>query len=217
MIAAGYWLIPNELGVRLFFILATTGGVYILEKLLSNRDRPLFYAIVLSVVSFQVGTIIAAPDAPVFFLAVTFLYLFRRFLEEDNFVITLLLAVNTAMMLYAKYTGIIVISLSFLYNFRVLIKRPHTWLWFVLSLLLFMPHMWWQWTNDFPSFRFHLTSRPGRNWFNITNMLDFIPGQLLISGPIAGFFFFYSLFLVKPKNRFERTLRFNVAGIYLFF
>ncbi len=217
MIRAGYSLFPSELGVRLFFVLGTTGGIFLLEKLLLKKDLLLFYAILISIVSFQVVGILAAPDIALFFLSVTFYLLFRRFLNDNNFWITALLALNTALLLYAKYHGIILIAFSFLFNFRFLISKSRTWIWIFLSILLFTPHLWWQFSNNFPTFRFHIFERPGKGIFNLVNLIDFIPGQLLVTGPLAGFVMFWAITKLNIHQRFEKTMLFNLVAMYIFF
>jgi hypothetical protein len=42
-------------------------------------------------------------------------------------------------------------------------------------------------------------------------------GQILLAGPLAGIILLPAAFLYRPKNLFERGLKFTLAGIYLFF
>src|SRR5687767_7633945 len=59
LIRAGYWIIPDELGVRLFPLLLNTLSLVIIEKLTFNKLPFLFYAIALSVAVLQVNGFIA--------------------------------------------------------------------------------------------------------------------------------------------------------------
>lgn len=217
LIRAGYFLFSNELGVRFFFVLSSTAGIYLMEKLLLKQDLRLYYAIMLSILFFQVLGILAAPDIPLFLLSVTFYLVFRRFLEKEDLLSAILLAVNTALLLYTKYHGILLIGFSFLYNFRWLICRWKSYVWVFLSMVLFLPHVLWQINQGFPTVMFHLFERPGGGAFEWNNLLDYIPGQLLISGPLTGFVLFWSLLKVKVESRIEKTMLFNLLSMYIFF
>ena len=55
LIRAGYWIFPNELGVRLLCILLSTGSIWLLEKMTIRKEPRLFYAIALSMIALQLG------------------------------------------------------------------------------------------------------------------------------------------------------------------
>jgi len=217
LIQAGYFLFKSELGVRLFFIILSTGGVYLLEKLLLVRDLKLFYAMMLSLVFFQVTSIIAAPDIPLFFLSVSFYLVFKHFLESDKPHIALLLGLNTALLLLTKYHGILLIGFTFLGNIGFLIRKRKTLIWVFSSVLLFTPHILWQIRNGFPTIMFHLFERPGGGFFEWKNLLDYLPGQLLFAGPLISIPLFIAVFRVKRENRLEASMYFNLIAMYLFF
>ncbi len=217
LIRAGYFLLPDELGVRLFFVLLSTAGILLMEKLLRRDDLRLYYALMLSIVFFQVIGILAAPDIPLFFLSVTFYLLFRKFLEKESWLYTVLLAVNSALLLYTKYHGILLIGFTFIWNLSYLLKRRKTVVLVLLAVLLFVPHILWQIRSGFPTVRFHLFERPGGGLFEWKNILDYIPGQLLFAGPLVSIPVFLSLIRLKREGRFEGTMFFNLLAMYLFF
>ena len=217
MIQAGYFLFKSELGVRLFFTLMSTLGIYLLEKLLVRKDLVLYYAIIASMVFLQVIGILAAPDIPLFFFTLTFYMIFRKHIEKESLITTILLAVNTALLLYIKYHGIQVIIFTFLINFGYLAKSWRSYLWILLSVALFVPHILWQVENGFPTIAFHLFERPGGSLLEWKNILDYIPGQILFAGPFVSIVLFLSLRKVQIENRFEKTLLFNLLAMYGFF
>ncbi|MFZ5941852.1 MAG: ArnT family glycosyltransferase [Bacteroidota bacterium] len=217
LIRAGYRLFHNELGVRLFFVLLGTSGIWLTEKLLVVKDLKLYYALLLSMVFFQVTGIIAAPDIPLFFLSTTFYLLFRRFLRQPGWINSLLLALNTSLLLFTKYHGILLIGFTFIWNIPYLVRQRQTIVWVVFSILLFFPHILWQIRNGFPTLVFHLFERPGGGLFEWKNILDYIPGQLLFAGPLISIPLFLSLIRLKRENRMEQTMFFNLLAMYGFF
>ena len=47
--------------------------------------------------------------------------------------------------------------------------------------------------------------------------MDLLPGQVLMAGPLIGWFLFYKAFTIKVKDAFIRCLLVNGIGTYLFF
>src|SRR5690606_14951555 len=74
LIRLGYMIFPNELGVRLLPLVLHIGSIIIIENLLRKKDPWLFYVIMLSIATLQLGGFIAVPDNPlIFFTALFFL------------------------------------------------------------------------------------------------------------------------------------------------
>lgn len=217
LIQAGYAAFQSELGVRLFFVLMGTAGIFLLEKLLIRDDLLLYYAVLSSLVFMQVIGILAAPDIPLFFFTISFYLLFRKLIEKESLPVIILLAINTALLLYTKYHGLMIILFTFFANLRFLLRKWRTYLWILLAVLLFIPHIIWQFRHGFPTIVFHLFERPGGGPFELRNLLDYIPGQILFAGPFISIIMIIALFRFKPENRFERTLFFNLLAMYGFF
>lgn len=217
MIQAGYFLFKSALGVRLLFTIMSTAGIYLLEKLLVRKDLILYYVIISSMIFMQVIGVLAAPDIPLFFFTLTFYLVFRKHIEKESLLTTILLAINTALLLYIKYHGIIVIGFTFLINIGYLARRWRSYLWILLAVALFIPHILWQVENGFPTIAFHLFERPGGSLFELKNILDYIPGQILFAGPFVSIVLFISLRHIRVENRFEKTLLFNLLAMYAFF
>ncbi len=78
LIKAGYFLFPNELGIRFFIILLSTGTIFLIEKTLQPANRSLFYIIVASLGILQIGGMIAVPDSPLVFFSAVFVWLYNR-------------------------------------------------------------------------------------------------------------------------------------------
>jgi hypothetical protein len=216
-IQAGYFFLKNEAGVRLFFVLGSTLAIYLIEKLTFKEDLVLFYSMVASLLFFQIAGIIAAPDIPLFLFSVIFYTRFKKYLESDSLFNGLILGLITAILLYIKYHAILVIGFSFLFNLPVLYKRRSAYLWVISAMVFYLPHIYWQISNNFPTLLFHIAERPGAGFMKWRNLSDYLPGQLLLTGPVISIFLWYAVFKIKLHTRFEKTLRFNLFGMYIFF
>ena len=215
---AGYSLLQSKLGLRLFFIVLSTSSIYLLERLIKPRPEQLwvYYAIVSTIVFLQVGGIFAALDIPLFFFGVCFFTVLKQYLDQQTNRLGFLLGLMSTMLLYSKYHGVLIIIPSFLLLLPRFYRKRSFYVWPIISLLLFMPHIYWQVSHHFPTVNFHLFSRPNTHWFDIGN-LDYIPGQLLFAGPITSFFLIYGIIKRKITTLFERLLLGNLIVIYSFF
>ena len=103
---------------------------------------------------------------------------------------TLLLCLTMVGMVYSKYQASLVIVFVILSNFRLLLK-PKFWLAGICALLLLSPHFYWQYSNHFPSFQYHLVDRS--NHFQLRFFLEYLPNQLVVFNPFTlGFGDLYS-------------------------
>lgn len=215
LVKMGYAIFPNELGVRMFPLLLNILSLVIIEKLISKKNPFLFYAIALSVAVIQVTGFMAAPDIPLIFFAALFFLCYKRFIENFSLLNTLLLGIAVALLFYSKYHAVLIILFTLVSNIKLLTKYQ-TWLAGVIALLLFAPHLWWQYQHDWISFRYHLFES-NVNPYKPSFTASYILGQLLLPGPVAGFILLPAAFLYKIKNPTEKALRFTMIGIYVFF
>ncbi len=215
LIQAGYWFFHNEFGLRLFVVLLNSATLLLIQQLLNKKNDFLFYGIAFCLAVAQIGGIIAVPDLPLLFFVALYFVLFRRFLQNNGIVNTLLLSVSVALMLYSKYHGILIVLASLL-AVPKLFTRYQTYLVAAVSLLLFFPHLFWQYQHGFPSVQFHLFERSAVHYrFSFTS--EYLLGQILLAGPLLGWLFLWSSFRYKPVSDIERALKFSLVGIYLVF
>src|SRR6478672_9195926 len=80
-IKSGYFLIHNELGVRLFIVILNTLTLVIIHRLLPRKNDRLFYAIAGSIALLQLGGFIAVPDIPLVFFVALFFLRYKKFIE----------------------------------------------------------------------------------------------------------------------------------------
>jgi hypothetical protein len=120
-----------------------------------------------------------------------------------------------ALMLYSKYHGILIIAFTLASNWK-LFRRYHIYLAGVVTTLLFLPHLVWQYQHDFPSVYYHLFERNAAH-YRIDYTLEFILGQIAITGPIAGWLLLLAAWRYKPVSELDRALKFSLFGFYLVF
>lgn len=215
LIKAGYAIFQNELGVRLFSIILTTSSLFITERLIANKNPLLFYAICVSLALPQIGGMIAAPDAPLMFFVACFFLAYKKFINNRSIANTLLLGVLISLMFYTKYHALLVVLFTAFSNVK-LFKYYQSYLACLFALILFIPHIYWQHDNGYPSIIFHLFERSAPD-YNVWYTAEYIIGQLLLAGPLTGWLLMFAAFLYKPISPVERALKFCMIGFYLFF
>lgn len=214
-IKAGATLLPGELGVRALIVLINILTLYTIQKLVERTNDLLFYGIVLSVAIAQVGGIIAAPDLPVLFFTALFFLIYKRFTETASVLNTVLLGVTSALMLYSKYHGVLIIFFTLISNIK-LFRQYQVWIAALITLVLFSPHLYWQYANDFPSVQYHLFERNASS-YHFKYTIEYLGGQILLAGPIIGWFLLYTSFRYRPTSDSERALKYTLVGFYAFF
>jgi hypothetical protein len=216
-IKLGYLIFNNELGVRFLVVLANSASLYLIWKIISDyaEDVKLFAVIFLSVILVHIGGFIAVPDTPLIFFTALFFYLYKIYLNNDSLVIACLIGLTIAMMFYSKYHAVLIIFFTLISNLSLL-KRKTFWLIAVVAVLLFLPHVLWQIENGYPSIKYHLAGR-SRAPYEISYTLEYILGQILIAGPLAGIFLFYACARQKTKDLFLRSLKLTFWGFLIFF
>ncbi len=215
LIKCGYTLFANELGLRFFIVLMSTGTIWGIDALLRNRNDRLFYGMALSMGIMQVGGIIAVPDIPLMFFVVLFFLAYRRFLQRQGLLETIALSLTIAGMLYSKYHGVLIVFFSLIPHYYLL-KKWQTWMTALLAFALFSPHLYWQYAHDYPSFRYHLFER-NASYYKFEYTTEYLFGQILLAGPLIGWLLIWASASRKPADAVEKAMKWNLIGIYGFF
>ena len=216
-IHAGYALLPGELGVRLFILLISTITFALILNELDEQEDFLFLSVfVLSfpLVHTHIAGFLAIPDGPLLLFTMLFLLLYRKFLQKPGLRLSVLLSVVLASMIYSKYHAFLIIGLTLLSNLKLL-RNKYFWITVGLTLLLLVPHVWWQIENGLPTVRYHLVERTKP--FRLKHITDYLLNQLLMAGPLTGVLVLWKLSKFRIRNEFDRMLLFNIAGFYLVF
>lgn len=217
-IKAGDWLTHTPLGLRLVTVITNTASILVLWQIVKpySRHLPLFLLLFSSVLIFHVYGFITTPDAPLYLFTILFLYAYQQYLKDYKMGWALLLGMLSAALLLSKYHGVLVIFFVLLSNLQ-LFKKPSFWLAMFLALLLFTPHIYWQYLNDFPSVKYHLFERsasPYKFEYTAQYFLD----QVLMMGPLMGWFLISSAWKQETgPDQFLKALKFLVYGVFVFF
>ena len=217
LIKIGYGIFHNELGVRLLFVLLGTATTGMILYLINETDDLLFlFLFLLSVplLHFHIGGFLALPDTPLVFFATLFFITYKRFLKNETVLNAILLGFIGAAMLYSKYHGILIILFTVLSNLK-LIGKWKTWVAAFTVLLLMLPHLWWQYANNFPTIGYQFLER--FESIRYLQPLNFMLGQLFVPGIFTGAIMLYFILNYKPENAFEKSLKWNIYSFYIFF
>ena len=215
LIKAGSFLFHNELGVRFFILILNALTIVIIYNLLPRRNNVLFYAIVCSIAVLQIGGFIAVPDIPLIFFVALFFLVYRNFLASSSWGNTILLGIIMALMLYSKYHGVLIIVFTIISN-PSLLKNSKAYVAVLIGVLLFVPHLYWEYQHGFPSVQYQLVER-NESSYRLKYPFEYIAGQIILAGPVMGWLLLWGAFKYQSVNLFERALKFSLAGIYIFF
>ena len=119
-----------------------------------------------------------------------------------------------AALLYSKYHGVVLILLVLLSNLSLL-KQPQFYFASIFGALLFFPHLYWQYINDFPSFRYHLSGRD--DIYELKYTTTYLLNQLVLFSPFLFPLIVQVLFKTEIKNQLTRAYYYIILGFWAFF
>jgi hypothetical protein len=156
------WL-PGALGIRFLSTLLQPLYLLLFWHIIrpadaTRRDALLYVLLCFSQPLLQLYGFLAVPDAPLMFFTVVFLWAYKRFRESSTLPNALIMGTAVALLGYSKYHGALVVLLVLLSDLR-LFRRWQLYAAGFTALLLFLPHLWWQYTHDWVSFGYHLSGR----------------------------------------------------------
>jgi len=204
------------IGVRLLSPISIVALWYMLTDLLKEQARDNYLWIGIAFLAspiLQIYGFVTTPDVPLFLFGTAFLWALKQLLLNRKGAI-LLLALSMTLLAYSKYHGALVVG----YALIPLIWRKvflKVILAGAIALLLYLPHLYWQFEHAWPSFKYHLVSRhTGMEWSYVA---EFILGVLLMSGALL-FFKKRDLSLdQKVERQFGQSLKWVLWGFTIFF
>ncbi len=218
LIRMGSYFFSDELGVRFFIALIQIPFLLVLfwlvESEVNRKSILIFIMVAASVVMIQAYGFVATPDAPMLLFTALFLLAYRLFLEHESIVNTIFLSLSMVLLMYSKYHGVLVVGFVIISNLKLLLN-PRFYFAGFFALLLFTPHIYWQYQNGFPSFSYHLVDRSSS--FQFGKLFEFLANQLAVFNPLTLGAAFYVMVKRRIADKFERALVFQVLGFLLFF
>jgi Dolichyl-phosphate-mannose-protein mannosyltransferase len=220
MIKIGYSVFHNELGVRLIIVLSQLAALSLVwlladKNIRENKENIIFFFMLVVILPvYNIYGFMATPDAPLLLFSAVFLFLYKKFLEEESWKNTLFLGISIAALMYSKYHGGLLILLVIISNPKLL-KNLKFYSAGFFSLILFFPHLFWQYSNDFPSVKYHLVERVSA--FDPHHVPDYLASQFFFHNPFVLVIAVWIMIKIKVKNLFEKSLYYIFAGFLIFF
>ncbi|MBS1978840.1 MAG: glycosyltransferase family 39 protein [Bacteroidetes bacterium] len=214
LIKAGTSLFGGELGVRFFLVLTSLATMIVWESVIQPKDKILFYALLISIGVLHLFGFLASPDAPLLLSSSLFFYFYNRFLQRQDWWLSLAMGAAMAAMLLSKYQAVLLVGLVILSNLRLL-RSPLFWFSCGVSAVLCIPHLIWQINLDWPSFRYHLFERSTS--YHLQDTIDYLASQPFFLGPFTGIFALVAVYKVSAAGPFEKALKFVFCGVLVFF
>lgn len=216
----GFSVFQNELGVRLISVLAGGISYLVLADLLEIKTKKqlfLYSSLFYSMVLFTAFGFIATPDSPLLFFGILYFYFLKQFLQNITWKNSLILGLVMSLLLYSKYHGILLITFSLLPLIPKLIRQPKFYFAALFGACLYIPHLLWQYNNDFASLNYHLVRRNALYSFKINNTTDYILNIIGVSSPLLFWHYGKSIIKSKYNSSFQKSLIWSFFGIIGFF
>ena len=209
------WLPHAEWSVRIGFIILQFLSLFTIFKMVPEkywqRTTLLFFAFPLA----SITGLLALPDMPLLFMTGLYCLGLKNFLEKRDIKSGLVLAVIISALLYAKYHGILLVFFTIIALPKLLLEKKF-YLIAVVSMLLFLPHVIWQYQHDFASIRYHFLERPSSS-FSLKRIFEYLGIQLVLAGVFIGPIVWWVTAKFNSQNEFEKALKFISIGTVVFF
>ena len=203
----------SEISVRIGFIVLQFLSLFILIRMTTKHllTTLLFFSFPLA--SFT--GLLALPDIPLLFMTACYCFLLYQYLLKDSVIISLSLGLVIALLFFAKYHGVLLVFFTLL-AVPGLFKKKSFYLVALTALVLFMPHMVWQYEHDFSTLRYHFIERPSAD-FSIARSLEYFGLQIGLAGLFVGPVVWWVIIKNKSENEFQRAMKFISIGTVIFF
>ena len=199
MIALGTLFFKGSLGVRLVGVIMSAATYLLIWHSTAEEKKQAFansfIVLVFSMTLLNAYGFFSLPDTPLLFFTALLLWLLRLFYQRETWGLSMAIGLVMAALMYSKYHAVLVIVGALLGN-TALLKSKKAWAAVGVSLLVFAPHLYWLYRNEFVSVAYHLFERPNRAY----HFLDF------------GLGYFVNLMAI-----FGLTFPFVYQGLYLSF
>jgi hypothetical protein len=203
----------STIALRFSAVISFYIALNILWKCIDDDSQKVKFILAsLSFLLLQAFGFISTPDSPLLLATSIFLLVYKKFIHTQSTENTIFLGCTMALMMYAKYHSGLFFLLIIAGNLSVL-RSAKAWLAVLISVLLFVPHLWWQFQNNFPSFQYHLADRAAD--FKWTSVPEYALNILLCYHLI---FLPSSLKILTTKHiGYRNSLKHAIIGFPVFF
>lgn len=219
LIKLSSFLFEGELGVRFMSCVLSIGTLLILWLLIDNEKKKdyivHFFVLTFSMVLLNAYGFFTLPDTPLLFFTSLFLLVYKKFIQSPTVLLSVIMGLVMAALMYSKYHAVLVIFFVLLSNLK-LVANKYAWLSVIIALLCYIPHFLWLYQNDFVSIKYHLFERPNDPY----SFEKFTLGYFLNALALFGLTFpwiYRSLFKTRPSDKFTSALLFLTYGVLIFF
>ena len=190
----------------------------IAKKYLNSTQRVWFFLLLISSPLVGLGSIISTPDTPVLFFWSLSLLCLQKIMSTQRLRWFIFLGASLGLGFCSKYHIVIFIPLLLLWltmkkKWRQ-INLSHIPVTIIVGLLFCFPVLYWNYQNDFVSFRFQLGRGLGSKEWSMNWTLSYLLGQILIIFP---FFIWAALKIKIKKTILPDWVSFFAWGPVLFF
>lgn len=214
LIALSNWM-TGEIGVRFTYVVLTQLSVWLLAKMSPVDQRWVIWLGFCTFPLLAFSGVFAIPDGPLVIFSALWLWSLERFLKEEGLNNALIMGLVTSLLFYSKYHGVLYI-IATLVALPRLFKSKFFWIAAFFGLILYLPHIHWQWDHGFATFRYHFVDRP-RVEVGFKQPLEFILLQIFLPGVLIAPFIWINFFKNKSQDEFEKALKFIAIFIPIFF
>ena len=209
------FLPKSEFSVRAGFVILQFASSLLLLSLVSKNRQLialiLFFAFPLA----SFSGLFALPDLPLLFMTTAYCALLKRYLEKGDTPSIVGLGVAIPLLLYSKYHGILVVFFTLLALPKIF-RRKDFYVVTLISIILFVPHVTWQYQHNFSTLRYHFLERPKVD-FSLMRLLEYSGAQVFLAGLFVGPVVWWSVVKAKMDSDFQRAMKFICLGTFLFF
>lgn len=210
----------GEIGLRFITIIMNTISALLMWKILSPKTKNqinTFLVVYFSLIFVQIFSWVSTPDAPLLFFTIFYLYSLKRFIKDSSIINTALLSIGFAGLMYSKYHGILVLIFTLIPILSSLYKKPSFYLAILISLVLYGPHFYWLYENDFPPLSYHFIDRSAEQKFSWTQPFIYIVTALFGATGLLVYYTLKSIRVVDRSDAFKRSVFWLAIGPFFFF
>jgi 4-amino-4-deoxy-L-arabinose transferase-like glycosyltransferase len=172
----------------------------------------------------MIASIVITPDTPVFLFFSFAVYFTWYLVKTDNVKYWYITGLFFGMALLSKYTGILFALNLFIYAIidgkLKWFKNKHFYFMFLISLIIFIPVIIWNYRHEWVSFIFQFNHGLSNTKFHFWYIFEYLGSQCLVVGPfifISGIFGAISYFKSRDsKKLFLASFSIPIIAFFIF-